>query len=520
MTTKINPNISPINYPTSYTGEDITSVPSTVILVIIIAFFTILRLIFANILGFGVDETYYLALGRDFSLSYLDHPPLTFWIANIITSFDNIPSPLFARSFFILFSIFTQVLLFDLTSYLFSRRAGLYAVFFFNITPVLSIADGSWVLPDGPLIMLLLLCSCCLVRLFVPPSDENRITKQKPWLLWLVAGFSFGLATLTKYHAPVWIIGVFIFMLFEYQARYWLSKPYPWIALLFSFLVSLPLLIWNFQNNWASFTFQMSRAIPIEEVSDNKIFGAIFSIIAQSLWMSPWIFILLFISLFYCLLKPSAKKFFCIFLALPIILTFSITTFIAGVGLPHWQMPGYLFLFPLLGLFLASRKKPQIVTAWSLFALIVFVISISIGVTHSRYGSLSSILPVQIRKDDPTLDSIQWHELKEPIESYSNADPNTVIIASNWIDAAKIDFVTGGKMNIVLPFSDPRHFAYRYPLEDMKHSAALLVIQNEEMINLVDIVKLFYKKTTFLETIPIKRKDITIKNIELWYLER
>src|SRR5580704_6673993 len=48
----------------------------------VIAGFLVARLIFANLLGPGIDESYTLAIARNLSLSYFDHPPLHQWIAH------------------------------------------------------------------------------------------------------------------------------------------------------------------------------------------------------------------------------------------------------------------------------------------------------------------------------------------------------------------------------------------------------------------------------------------------------
>ena len=48
--------------------------PNTVLL--LIAGFTLLRVVSAMLIGLGVDEAYTLAIARQLQLSYFDHPPL------------------------------------------------------------------------------------------------------------------------------------------------------------------------------------------------------------------------------------------------------------------------------------------------------------------------------------------------------------------------------------------------------------------------------------------------------------
>ena len=45
---------------------------------------TLLRFLVAGSTGLGVDESYAVAVARQLSLSYFDHPPLHFWIAGVM----------------------------------------------------------------------------------------------------------------------------------------------------------------------------------------------------------------------------------------------------------------------------------------------------------------------------------------------------------------------------------------------------------------------------------------------------
>ena len=47
----------------------------------------------------------------------------------------------------------------------------------------------------------------------------------------------------------------------------WLASPYPWAAALVAVVVFSPVLIWNYQHDWASFRFQLVRATATHELS-------------------------------------------------------------------------------------------------------------------------------------------------------------------------------------------------------------------------------------------------------------
>jgi hypothetical protein len=111
--------------------------------------------------------------------------------------------------------------------------------------------------PDVALIPFAVAMVWSLVRLH--ESDDGR------W--WLAAGLFAGLAMLSKFTAVMLAPAVAAFVLVPAWRRRWLFSPYPWAAVLVAVLVFLPVLIWNYQHDWASFKFQFVRATATHEMS-------------------------------------------------------------------------------------------------------------------------------------------------------------------------------------------------------------------------------------------------------------
>jgi 4-amino-4-deoxy-L-arabinose transferase-like glycosyltransferase len=84
---------------------------------------------------------------------------------------------------------------------------------------------------------------------------------------WLAAGLFAGLALLSKFTAVMLAPAVLAFMVVPDWRRRWLTSPYPWLAVLIAVVVFLPVLIWNAQHDWASFRFQVVRAVATHEFS-------------------------------------------------------------------------------------------------------------------------------------------------------------------------------------------------------------------------------------------------------------
>ena len=115
------------------------------------------------------------------------------------------------------------------------------------------------VAPDTALIPFAVAMLWSLVRL--NESGDGR------W--WLAAGLFAGLALLSKFTAIMLLPAVVAFMLVPDWRWRWLLQPYPWLAALIAVAVFSPVLIWNFQHDWASFRFQAVRA-----VGDASVFAA------------------------------------------------------------------------------------------------------------------------------------------------------------------------------------------------------------------------------------------------------
>ena len=78
---------------------------------------------------------------------------------------------------------------------------------------------------------------------------------------WWRAGLALGLGLISKYTILLLGAGAALFLLLDPTARRQLRSPGPWCALLLAALLFSPVIIWNAQNEWASFTFQTARRL-------------------------------------------------------------------------------------------------------------------------------------------------------------------------------------------------------------------------------------------------------------------
>ncbi|MFZ2157474.1 MAG: glycosyltransferase family 39 protein [Bradyrhizobium sp.] len=217
---------------------------------------TAMRLIYASAIDLRTDEAYYWTWSKEGVLSFLDHPPVIAWFIRFGTAIFG-DTNLGVRFAGILAMLVTQLLLADIV-----RRVthDVRAVALALLMPEAALYYGllmAKVSPDVALIPFAVAMIWALVRL--TESNDAR------W--WLAAGVFAGLALSSKFTAVMLLPAVAAFMLVPKWRGRWLASPYPWLAALIAVVVFLPVLIWNYQHDWASFRFQLVRATATHELS-------------------------------------------------------------------------------------------------------------------------------------------------------------------------------------------------------------------------------------------------------------
>src|SRR5882757_902706 len=263
---------------------------SYTIALILITF--VLRIFIAAYTGLGIGEAYYFRGAVHLELSYFDQPPLFFWLSGLSIKLFGLTN-LGLRFPAVLLFTGTSWLMFLITRKLFNAKAGLWAVLIMNLSALFTISVACWFQPDAPLMFFWLASTYFIVQLMFGRENEdiNSIrNSRRTWFLWIMTGVCLGLATLSKYHVLFIFAGVFVFVGANKDQRHWLWHPGPYLAVLITIIMATPVIWWNYNNNWASFVFQGSRA-----GTGNKfqlhIDWFLRSILLQSVWLLPWIWI-------------------------------------------------------------------------------------------------------------------------------------------------------------------------------------------------------------------------------------
>lgn len=415
----------------------------------------------AVLLPVGEDEAYAIGIARQFSLSYFDHPPLHFWLVGSWARLWNNESLWLLRLPFVALAAISSWLIFMLTRRLFGASAGLWALVLFNVAPVFGVAHGTLVLPDGPLLTASLGVAVVLARIVFDDDGARQLGR------WGIAGVLAGLALLAKYHGVLLLAGVLVFLLTTRHRR-WLATPGPWLAAGIAAAMFSPVIVWNWQHDWASFAFQAGRS----EGDGLNPTWLMQSLAGQAAYLVPWFLVALAVVLARALLggpKREGRWLLACLATLPIVIFTGLT--LRNPGLPHWPMPGWVFALPLLAEALASlrpflRAASKAIVAVTALAVIGFV---GFGIAQARWGVMSL-------DNDPTAMLEPWDELRGQLASRGlPADDRTFIASRNWRRAGQLNTLFGKDVPVLCICGDPKHFTYLHPLEDYAGWTGILI---------------------------------------------
>ena len=431
----------------------------------LVAVFALARLAFAATLGPGFDESYTIVVARRLDLSYFDHPPLHQWIAHFAAlAFGEGAA---TRLPFVALFAATGWLTFALTRRLFGARAGLIALVALNLTPFFFASAGTWVVPDGPLDFALAGAAATLARLFFD-APSPRVACR----LWLSAGFWLGLAGLSKYNAVLPALGIVGFVALAPRQRFWFARPAPYLAALVALAIVAPVLVWNARHGWASFAFQGARAgtaggwRPIQVAA---------MAIGEIAFLSPWLAAPLVAALIDGVRRAARdeRRLFLVCLALPAIVVFSLTPLWGARGLPHWPMPGWLFVYPLLGAWLAeSRAAALSLRKWAIAAAALLAALAVLVVGAATTGFATRLIPPGSGAVDPTRETLDWGALRAA-PGVQNA---AFVVATKWMDGGKVGLALGPDKPIFVFSDDPRGIAFLADSADFVGRDAAIVV--------------------------------------------
>ncbi len=409
---------------------------------ILLVLSAVVRALIAGSIELGNDEVYYWTYAKFPDMSHFDHPPMVGLVIQLFTLNLRFDSELFLRLGSVILGTASTWMIFLIGKKIKNAAAGLYAALLFTASFYGFILVGTFILPDTPQVffwlvsMYLLICSL---------PDESLSNQSRAYLFF--SGLSIGLALLSKYHSVFLIFGAGMFILFH--NRKWLLAKETWIALLMAVMLFMPVIFWNYNNNYISFTFHESRVGMTDSGIQPQYF--LTEIAGQVFYNNP-VNIILIILAFIALLrgkeileKPYRRLI--LWMSLPLWIVF-VSFSLFRSTLPHWTGPAYIGFILIAASWLATpstKEKRLRLIPWPAAVALVFILAvISLAVTQIRYGWV----PLKKWKvEDVSADLCGMQQLGEKFAPMANweedhflIDKGSPIFTFRWFPAANFDY--------------------------------------------------------------------------------
>jgi undecaprenyl-diphosphatase len=283
----------------------------------------------------------------------------------------------------------------------------------------------------------------------------------------LFTGIWFGLGLLSKYTMILFAPSLFFAMLADPEHRRQLLSPWPWLGLLFGSLLFTPVLVWNSQNEWATF-----RHVLYQGGADDKVLftldyiGDFFA--SQMMLLTPVAFLLLLAAWFRPRLRnriPAGQATFLLWMSLPGFLLFFLLAFHVRIY-GNWPAPVYLTGLILIAALFSGRAdgSPRLPGLWKATVLTAAVITLPVIVQV-----ITPLLPVPLELDRTATECIGWDTLGRRVEATvkkMERPDQTFIFGVQYQYASELAFYVPGQPRTVSINRWTRPNVYDFWFED------------------------------------------------------
>lgn len=463
----------------------------------------------------GNDEVYYFTYAQLPQLSYFDHGPLLGWTLWLFTLGGTLTSALVMRLPAILFCLLNSYIIYYWLKKEYSASVGLWAMLLYNANVYTGLIAGLFILPDS-----VQLTPWLLALYFMYYSIKH---KELTFVTAVKIGLCVGFATLAKYHGLALWAGFLLFALVHAQ---WVFKKWQlYLSGAITILCCLPIVLWNIDNEFISFTFHNARV-----GSDGSINWTSFLQfnLGQIVYQNPVIWCLLIWMLVVGIknrINASKPELLLLYIALPLILLPTISS-LGKTTLPHWSGPAFIGLMILVAIILSQKHR---FSFWVMLSLRLFLIAIV-----AFPFLVKSNLFYSDAKTDFRLDLYGWEQsaidAKQALLDNGYDPENVVIVSPKWFPGGHLNFYWQAKHNIPVLVTGKRNDIHqfewmneKYPMDlkgkdlflfssertvftvrdlkeftnkEQKASVSVDVLRDEKRVNRIVLVPLKQKKTT------------------------
>jgi len=297
-----------------------------------------------------------------------------------------------------------------------------------------------------------------------------------PGWWWYIWGAALGLGLLSKYTMILLVPCTFGFLLFCPPLRHWLFRTEPWLGLLIAFALFSPVLYWNAQNDWLSFTYQLrqgfspkQKAVPLKLL---EYLGGQAGVITPILFVAFAGYSVKALRIIRQESNPSYL--YLLFLSWPVLLFFGFSTAMGKVAEANWPAPAYIAGFILAvaiyhDVYAARPAHRRFIAAGLVVGLLLSLVV--------QMHLLKPFLPIP-PVSDQTRQFHGWRQLGEQVSRIVDQRPSDrgyFLVSDKGTTAAESVFYSGARLTGVDLFQ-PERYVFLGDLSGLRGKDAILVL--------------------------------------------
>jgi 4-amino-4-deoxy-L-arabinose transferase-like glycosyltransferase len=369
-------------------------------------------------MGLMPQDAYYFFYSEHLDLSYYDHPSGIAWVLWFFTT-------LLGKKVFVvklavtIVTLFTQAAFVVLAACFLDFKDIIRATVLLFSTVLISVLSLI-ATPDVPL---LLFWTLSIIALYLAIFRNEKA-------YWLVAGVLMGLAFNSKYTGVFLPAGLLLFLVLSPEHRKLLRSYWPYLSVLLFVIMTLPVVIWNYQHDFASFRFQAVKRA--EEASEDHFTITNFLGVLghQAFLLVPVLFFSLFTMLWslykkyrFKVSKIPSQQLFLLSFFVPVFIGFLFISIFYWVKI-NWMMPAYI-----TGIILVSTYIKQKWVNYQLIGSLVIHLVMTIEIIF---------YPLTVKSDDTW---VGWDQLADHVKAIKKSHPGYFIFsADDYKTAAMLNF--------------------------------------------------------------------------------
>ena len=489
---------------------------------------TLVRSFLAAMLELGNDEVYYVLYAMFPDWSHFDHPPMVGLVIQLFSLNLYYQGEFAIRLGAVVIGALNIWLMYRIGTRIRDERTDFFAALLYVSTLYGSVITGVFILPDTPQ-GLFWLSAIYLMVITLPQGAKARGYGNRMILLGLVLG----VGMISKYTTVYLWLGAALYIgLFR---REWLRSPYFYLAMAISFVILLPVLYWNYQHDFISFTFHSERVDTTDTGMRPDFFFR--EILGEMLYNNPVNVVLTLLALMMISTRKLALKkayqAILVLSALPLIVTFLIISLFRET-LPHWSAPGYVTLIFLAAAYLTNQgtraARAYLMSALGFTSVIVLAgfIQIRFGIVHFEEATAYN----RLGSNDPSVDMYGYRQAGEAFADIVTRDissgempEESVLFGDNWFPLANYDYYAARPAGIrAMGISDLDHL-HKYAWINREEGGfrdgmSGYFISDSRYYRIPESsLSAFFEITEAIDTIQIYRNDRIVKRVFVWRLK-